>query len=145
VAADNYAVLRAMPVLEDVKDRVVEWLAGVVEEREFGYGTRIITEGAEDRDCYFITEGATDVSIGGRVIGQTPAGECEGEMALFFERPRGATTIATTKVRVLCLRAESYDQLAQNDPVAANLLRNGVLAHMQRRFGSSRYVPDPSP
>lgn len=131
----KFDVLRAMGSLEDVPDDVVKWLAHEVDEMFFDPGAQIITEGAVDRDCYFIVDGATDVAMGGRVIGQTLAGEPEGEMALFFNRPRGCTTTAATPLTTLCLRAESYDELVATDPTLAAAFRDGVMAHMARRFG----------
>jgi CRP-like cAMP-binding protein len=132
--ADNYELLRAMQSLEDVPDDAVKWLAESVDEVVFAAGAQIITEGELDRDCYFIVEGVTDVAMNDNVIGQTPAGEPEGEMALFFNRPRGCTTTAATALRTLRLRAEAYDELVANAPDTAASLRNGVMAHMQRRF-----------
>jgi CRP-like cAMP-binding protein len=132
---DNFSVLRAMQSLEDVPDDVVEWLAGAVTEVSFPAGAQIITEGDLERDCFFIVEGLTDVAMGGRIIGQTPAGEPEGEMSLFFHRPRGCTTTAVTALHTLRLRAETYDQLVATDPKMAAALCDGVMAHMKRRFG----------
>ena len=133
---ENFNLLRGMQSLEDVPDDVVTWLAGEVEEMNFAAGEQIITEGAFDRDCFFIAEGLTDVAMGGRLIGRTPAGEPEGEMSLFLHRPRGCTTTAVSDLRTLRLRAEAYDALVESDPSAAAALREGVLAHMRRRFGT---------
>ncbi len=56
-------------------------------------------------------------------------------LALFLHRPRGCTTTARTDLRTLRLRAEAYDALVARDPTCAAEFRNGVLAHMRRRFG----------
>jgi CRP-like cAMP-binding protein len=124
-----------MPSLEDVPDEVVKWLAEVVNEVCFDRGVTIIVEGdRDDRDCYFILEGLTDVAMGGRVMGQTGAGETEGEVALLLNLPRGCTTTVVEPVRALRLRAEIFDRLEEEDPASADALREGVLAHMRRRF-----------
>lgn len=131
-------MLRAMPSLEDVPAEVVKWLAGVADEVRFDVGATIIVEGdRNDRDCYFIVEGVTDVAMAGRVIGQTGAGESEGEVALLLNLPRGCTTTVVERVLALRLRAESFDQLEKEDPASADALRDGVLAHVRRRFGNS--------
>jgi CRP-like cAMP-binding protein len=132
--ADRNEVLRAMQSLEDVPDDAVKWLAASVDEVAFAAGAQIITEGELDRDCYFIVDGLTDVAMGGRVIGQTPSGEPEGEMALFFHRPRGCTTTAVTPLTTLRLRAEAYDELIATAPETAAAFCDGVMAHMARRF-----------
>jgi CRP-like cAMP-binding protein len=134
IVTDAFELLRAMPSLEDVPDDAVKWLASSVDEVRFAAGAQIIAEGELDRDCYFIVEGLTDVVMAGRVVGQTPAGEPEGEMALFFSRPRGCTTTAVTDLITFLLRAGDYDELVATAPDTAAALRDGVMAHMSRRF-----------
>lgn len=132
----NRDELRSLRCLRDVSDQGVYWLTRHTDEREFPVGEVLIVEGAEDRDCYFIIEGRTEVSAGGTVLGESGAGEPEGEMALFFRRPRGATTTVTAPVRALILRSADWDQLETDEPVVANDIRAGILQHLGRRFSS---------
>ena len=130
------ADLWALRCLGDVSDHGVEWLALHTEERAFAVGDVLTVEGATDRDCFFLIEGNTEVRANGAVLGQSGAGEPEGEMALLFRRPRGATTTAIAPVRALVLRSEDWDQLERDQPDVANDIRSGILQHLGRRFGS---------
>ena len=135
---DHLATLRSLRCLTDVPDAGIAWLASVVEEHAFDVGHVLITEGALDRDCWFLVEGVTEVSSGGSVLGESGAGEPEGEMAMLFRRPRGATTTVTSPVTALLLRAEDWDGLETDRPELANAIRSGILQHLARRFGAPK-------
>ena len=135
VTTPPYETLRSLRCLADVPDDGVAWLASVVEERRYGVGDVLITEGATDRDCWFLVEGETSVTAGGAVLGVSGVGEPEGEMALLFRRPRGATTTVTSPVLALVLRAADWDRLEAEQPERADGIRGGLLQHLGRRFG----------
>jgi CRP-like cAMP-binding protein len=134
--ADHYPILREMPALAGVPDRVVWWVASNVDPIFFGRGEHLIVEGGADRDCYFIVSGETAITVGGEVRGRTGAGEAQGEVALLFKRRRIATTTALTDVHVLRLPAERWDLLVEEDPAAAGALAEGIVARLRARFGS---------
>jgi CRP-like cAMP-binding protein len=132
---EAYGVLRAMPGLADVPDRLVAWLAAIVEPHSFLGGEHLMVEGETRRDCFFIESGETVVTSRGQVRGRTGAGEVQGEIALLFRRPRIATTTALTDVRVLCLPADRWDRLVDEDPAAAAAFAEGLVARLRVRFG----------
>jgi len=123
-----------MQCLVDVPEEVVRWLAEHVVARAFVAGDTLIVEGSLERDCYFIVAGETEVRAGGSVMGRSGPGEPEGEMAMFFRRPRGATTTALGPVETLVLASTDFDTLASEQPAAAAALQAGVLEHLARRF-----------
>ena len=134
---EYFQALRELRCLSEVSDAGVEWLASKVIEEEHDVGAVLIQEGSSDRDCYFIVSGDTEVTQNGAVLGVSGAGEPEGEMAMFFRRPRGATTTVTSPVTALLLRAEDWDALEAQSPDAANHIRSGILQHLGRRFAAA--------
>ena len=132
---DVRAQLRGLRSLRAVSDQAVTWLAEHITPVSFGSGDVLITEGANDRDCFFIVSGETEVVRGGAVLGVSGAGEPEGELALFLGLPRSATTTAISEVDALRLRADDYDRLRRETPELADDIRVNVCRHLARRFG----------
>ena len=134
---NTYEMLRSLRCLADVSDAGVQWLASNVAACRFDVGDVLIREGETDRDCYLIVKGDTEVTAGGSVLGTSGAGEPEGEMAMFFHRPRGATTTVIAPVEAFLLRAADWDRLESKSPDTANDIRSGILQHLGRRFASA--------
>ncbi len=134
--SERFDALRPMQCLVDVPDDVVRWLADHVRPQTFVEGDTLIVEGSADRDCYFIVRGETEVRAGGSVMGRSGPGEPEGEMAMFFRRPRGATTTALEPVETLLLEAAAFDTFASEHPAEAAALQTGILSHLARRFSN---------
>ena len=122
----------------------MRWLADHVEPVSFAAGDVLITEGASDRDCFFIVSGDTRVVRGGTELGISSAGEPEGELALFLGTPRSATTTAITEVSTLRLRADDYDRLRRDDPELADDIRLNVCRHLAKRFGLPMFAGVPA-
>lgn len=77
------------------------------------------------------------------VLGVTGEGEPEGELGLFLESPRMATTTARTPVSVLMLAPEDWDRLCTESPGLADEIRVGVCRHLARRFGLPAFAGVP--
>ena len=145
--SDHAAVLAAMPWLRSLPPSTCAWLAAAVTEVRFAPGETLITQGAPDRDCYFLVSGEVEVVMGGRVAGRSGPGEPEGELALLYRQPRGGTVTALTPVRALLLRADDFDALAAADPAAARALADAIIDHLAARFGwrPPPWTPPPRP
>jgi CRP-like cAMP-binding protein len=137
---DRRHQLRALQSMAAVSDEAVRWLAEHVEPVSSHAGEVLITEGATDRDCYFIVSGETEVVRGTSVLGVSGAGEPEGELALFLGMPRSATTTALSHVETLRLRADDYDHLRRENPALADDIRVNLCRHLARRFGVQMFA-----
>jgi len=59
-------------------------------------GTRLIKEGDEDADDFYVVwQGSFDILINDKKVATTEAGQCVGELALIHNAPRAATVQAT--------------------------------------------------
>lgn len=141
---EAFEQLRGLGSLARVSDDAVRWLAEHVEPVSFEAGERLITEGDDDRDCYFIVFGETEVVRQGSVLGISGPGEPEGELALFLGTPRSASTTAVSAVRTLRLRAEDYDALRESEPELADHIRVEICRHLARRFGLPSFAGVPA-
>src|SRR5436309_2104598 len=73
----------------------------------------------------FVIDGAdASVKVGEQVIGGVGAGEIVGEMGLLDYRPRSATVVASTPMKVFVNDARGFDSVLEETPtLARNLLR----------------------
>lgn len=126
--------LREMPTCATFPEEAVEWLASVVSEKTFPPGHDLITEGATDRDAYFLVEGEVEVVMGGRQMGTVGPGEVEGEIALLYRRPRGGTATTRGRVRTFVLAAQDFDTLAADSPAIAQAIADGIIERLEQRF-----------
>jgi CRP/FNR family transcriptional regulator, cyclic AMP receptor protein len=67
---------------------------------------------------------AAFVKVGDHVIGSVGAGESVGEMGLLDYRPRSATVVARTPMKVYVIDARRFESVLEDAPtLARNLLR----------------------
>jgi hypothetical protein len=97
---------------------------GWLEERWFAEGAAIVQEGDEGRAAYILMEGLVEVykTVGGRRVPLRlmGPGEVFGEAAVFSDKPRSASVVAKSDVRVKVITAESLElELSKNTSLQA--------------------------
>jgi serine/threonine-protein kinase len=97
---------------------------GWLEERWFAEGDTIVQEGDEGRAAYILMEGLVEVykTVGGRRVPLRlmGPGEVFGEAAVFSDKPRSASVVAKSDVRVKVITAESLElELSKNTSLQA--------------------------
>lgn len=96
----------------------------VVESRTFSAGARIVSYGERSDGVYLITGGQLEVtSASGIVLDQAGAGSCIGELGVLLDLPRSATVRAVTHTTALWLKAETFRDCLQDNPLAEQVLR----------------------
>ena len=71
-----------------------------------------------------IDDGDANVKVGEQVIGGVGAGEIVGEMGLLDYRPRSATVVASSPMKVYVIDARRFESVLEETPtLARNLLR----------------------
>ncbi len=123
LSSDDSAILR--PMCGD--PRVVDDLERLGQVRRIGAGALFIEDSADDDDVFFILSGqarAFLVSIEGREmwLSHFDAGEIIGEMSALTGRPRSASVVAATDMRVLVISAAGLrDVLDRHGRFARNI------------------------
>ena len=107
-AGVDLELIRSVRQLADAPERSLRRIAALVVERAVAPEERIVEEGEQGTDFFFILEGNVEVSIGGDVVARLVSGDFFGELAALdwgagFGYPRLATVTATTPVRLLVL------------------------------------------
>jgi hypothetical protein len=88
------AALRRSPLFEMLAAPVLEDLARALVRRTVAPGEVVVREGEPGEQFYLVADGELDISIGGRHVRTTAAGDGFGEIALLHDGIRTATVTA---------------------------------------------------
>jgi CRP/FNR family transcriptional regulator len=90
-----------------------------MQERSFGEGDTITSEGKSGVGFFVIEDGNATVSIDGKIVRTLGPGEFFGEIALIDSGPRSATIVATTDLRCQGLTAWEFRPFIEDHPEVA--------------------------
>jgi uncharacterized membrane protein len=121
---DRTALLRTIPMFEELAAEDLEALAGTLVEKRFTAGELIVNMGEPGTEMYVVAEGHVNIHLPGegsrRVsLKDISRGEYFGELALFDDKPRSASALATTDTVLLELGRDTLSKYLQKRPHAA--------------------------
>jgi CRP/FNR family transcriptional regulator, cyclic AMP receptor protein len=93
-----------------------------VEEITVSAGAVLVEEGTIGREFFFILEGTATVRRSGRKVATLEPGGYFGELALLDRKPRSATIVAETDMKLLVLEQRSFNGLLDAIPAIAHKL-----------------------
>lgn len=93
-----------------------------LEEVTVAQGRVLTEEGTIGREFFFIVEGQASVRRGTRKIATLGPGDYFGELALLDRKPRSATVIADTEMRLLVLGQRQFNGLLDAVPALGRKL-----------------------
>ena len=99
-------------------------LASITDEAVLETGQVLCRQGEVATAAYVIDDGEASVKIGDQVIGTVGPGESVGEMGLLDYRPRSASVIARSPMKVYVINARRFESVLEDTPtLARSLLR----------------------
>lgn len=130
ITVERVALLRTVDFFAGVPGHVLAALARHAEEVAVGAGDVLLREGELGDRLYVVVDGALDVQVAGRHVGDLTAGSVVGELAALVPEPRSATVVATAPSRLLSIDKAALDELLLDHPDMAR----GVIATLVRRL-----------
>ena len=136
VAAD-LEQLRSQPLLADIAEDRLHWVASVGRRRLFAAGETVVRQWEIDRDFYLLLEGDADVYSQGRHLTTMQAGDFFGELAAMdwgatFGYPRLATVEASTDLVLLVLSDAELAELMRSAPAVDRQIRAAAAERASR-------------
>jgi CRP/FNR family cyclic AMP-dependent transcriptional regulator len=117
-------LLRRIPLFAGCTRRELRTLAPLVDELDVAEGKTLIEEGERGREFLVIVEGTASVSRSGHTLRELGPGDWAGELALITERPRTATVVTTSPVRLLVLTDRVFRSVLRSTPsIALRIMR----------------------
>ena len=129
--------LRSQPLLADVDDEWLHWVASVARRRVVPAGETVVRQWEVDRDFYVVLEGSADVLSLGRLLRTLHAGDYFGELAALdwgasFGYPRLATVRARTNLVLLVLTDAELAGLMASAPAVDRRIRAAAAERASR-------------
>ncbi len=119
--------LARVPLFAGLDKKHLSQISSLVTQIEVGEGKELTREGEHGNEFIIILEGEAEVRVGGEVIATRGPGDYFGEIALVANRPRTATVVAMTPMKIEVIgRREFQTMLHDNPGIATELL--GVAA-----------------
>lgn len=104
--------------------------------RDYKAGDVIFHEGDAAQELYVIQSGQVEIRLGNRLLDTLPDSSIFGEMALIDGKPRSATAIALTDVKLVPVTEKQFLLMVSRTPYfALNVMR--AMARRLRRTNSA--------
>jgi CRP-like cAMP-binding protein len=126
-ASGSAGRLRGLAFFEGFTDAELERVATLAEGVEAEAGAVLIDQGRVGTECYVIEVGYAGVWVRDEHVVTLGPGSMVGEMALIEHRPRSASVVAETPVRLLAFDNRSFRELLKEMPKAEERV-NALLA-----------------
>jgi CRP-like cAMP-binding protein len=109
-------LLKRVPLFSQCSKQELASVAAVADETDLGEGKELTTQGRPGREFIVLVEGEAEVRRNGRKVAALGDGDFFGEIALVTNRPRTATVVAKTPVRVLVITDRAFRSLLEHSP-----------------------------
>jgi CRP-like cAMP-binding protein len=112
-------LLAGLSLFSECSRRELDAVAAVADELRLPAGRELMRQGARGRELVVLIEGEVEVTRDGETVATRGSGDFLGELALVTDRPRSATVMATTDLRVLVLERGAFERLMREVPSIA--------------------------
>ena len=110
--------LRHIALFATLSNSELAELAALGEPVEAAPGAVLIDQGDVGLECFLVIEGEAGISSGGEHLATIGPGSIVGEMALIGHRPRNASVVAQTPMRLLAFDIAAFRRVLDDMPVA---------------------------
>ena len=108
--------LSGVPFFAGFSPEELQRVAELADDVDAEPGAVLVEQGRVGQECYVILEGQAGVYVGGEHITTSGPGSMVGEMALLEHKPRNATVVADTPMKLIVLDTHAFKQLLEEMP-----------------------------
>jgi CRP-like cAMP-binding protein len=123
--------LKNVAFFEGFTDDELTRVAELADEIEAEAGAELTDQGRPGQECFVTLEGRANVFFGGEHIATLEPGSMVGEMALIDHKPRSATVVAETPMRLLAFDTRAFRSLLDEMPKASHRVMSLLNARLQ--------------
>ncbi len=136
---DEYlGYLASVPLFSNCTKRQLQEIGQVADEIVLPAGKVLARQGGVGRESFILLDGTASVTRDGQRVATVTSGDVVGEMAVLSGRPRNATVVAETELRVLVLTRRGLSQLLDDIPGLAKRLLYQVAARLEASQEAAR-------
>jgi CRP-like cAMP-binding protein len=123
MARDEYLqYLESVDLFQNCTKSQLREIGKVATQLDLPAGKVLAAQGKVGLDLFVVLEGTASVTRDGHHVATVTSGDVVGELAVLSRRPRNATVVAETDMRVLVLTHAGLDQLLDDIPGLAKHL-----------------------
>ena len=123
-ASKEVSYLATVPLFSALSREELARVVQASEELDVAAGDELVTEGRIGREFFLILSGEAVVQRDGEEIARLDPGQWFGELSLIDHKPRSATVVAASDMKLLVLGQGEFAGLLDSVPtMAAKLLR----------------------
>jgi len=108
--------LKKVPLYSNLSKKNLREIAKITDEVQVPAGRVLVKQGSTGREFIFIVEGEAKVEVDGKVVNRLSANDFFGEIAMIDGKPRTATVIAETDMKVLVVHSSFFGELLDKTP-----------------------------
>ena len=108
--------LRRLSIFAKVHERDVTRVAEIGEPVDAEPGAILMDQGDVGTECFFVIDGQAGVLAAGQHVADIGPGSIVGEMALVGHKPRNASVVAQTPMRLLAFNIAAFKKLLEAMP-----------------------------
>jgi CRP-like cAMP-binding protein len=108
--------MRRLPLFANVHEADVTKIANLGEPVDAEPGAILMDQGDVGTECFFVIDGQAEVLSGGQHIAAIGPGSIVGEMALVGHKPRNASVVAESPMRLLAFNIVHFKKLLEEMP-----------------------------
>lgn len=108
-------------------------VAELAEDVEADAGAVLVDQGRVGLECYVIQEGHASVYVNGEHVATSGPGSMVGEMALVEHKPRNATVVADTPMKLIAFDTRAFKKLLEEMPKAHDRVMETLAARLRPR------------
>ncbi len=132
--ADIVEELRHLGLFAKLENADLRQIADLGEPVDAEAGAVLMDQGDVGTECFLVLQGEASVRAAGEHVATVGPGTIVGEMALVGHRPRTASVVAETPMRLLAFDIEAFRRLLDQLPQA----RTFVLEVLEARAAANR-------
>ncbi len=109
--------LRGVAFFEGFSDEELQRVADLADDVDAEQGAVLMEQGRVGQECFVILEGRAGVFVGEDHIATLESGAMVGETALVGHKPRNASVVAETPMKLIGFDTDAFKELLETMPI----------------------------
>jgi CRP-like cAMP-binding protein len=130
-AVDGVEKLSGVPFFDGFSAAELRRVAELADDVDAEKGAVLVEQGRVGLECFVILEGEASVYVGDEHVTTSGPGSMVGEMALIEHRPRNATVVADTPMKLIVFDTSAFKHLLAEMPKANDRVMETLAARLR--------------
>ena len=130
-AVDGAAKLAGVPFFDGFSADELQRVAELADDVDAEKGAVLVEQGRVGQECYVILDGQASVYVGDEHVTTSGPGSMVGEMALLEHKPRNATVVADTPMKLIVFDTRAFKQLLEEMPKVNDRVMETLAARLR--------------